>query len=107
MSVSGIAAGCWLPEFAVRAAGVGRSYQRGIIMDENMTDDPGTGGNDALDLLVNLRDAEFGGSTEETALALGRTPDEIEGILSGDEILDDDLEMKIRGIAQERDVAVE
>lgn len=76
-------------------------------MDIDMVDDPGTGENGARDLLENLRDAEFGGSTEETALALGRTAEEIEGVLNGDEILDEDLAMKIRGIAQERGVTFE
>ena len=76
-------------------------------MDIDMVDDPGTGGENARDLLENLRDAEFGGSTEETALALGRTAEEIEGILNGDEVLDEDLAMKVRGIAQERGILAE
>jgi plasmid maintenance system antidote protein VapI len=76
-------------------------------MDIDMMDDPGTGGNGARDLLENLRDAEFGGSTEETAIALGRTPEEIEDILNGGEVLDEDLAMKVRGIAQERGVLAE
>ena len=48
----------------------------------------------------------FDGSVEETALVLGRTPEEIEGILSGGETLDEDLEMKLRGIAQERNIDI-
>jgi hypothetical protein len=72
-------------------------------MNENMSD----GSDDARSLLQNLRDAAFGGNVGETAIALWRTPEEIEGILNGDEILDEDLAMKIRGIAQERGVAVE
>ena len=76
-------------------------------MNEDMTNGNDTGGDDARSLLQNLRDAAFGGNVGETAMVLGRTPEEIEGILNGSEILDDDLEMKIRGIAQERGVTVE
>jgi plasmid maintenance system antidote protein VapI len=72
-------------------------------MNENITN----GNDDPRSLLQNLRDAAFGGNVGETAIALGRTPEEIEGILNGDEVLDEDLAMKIRGIAQERGVAVE
>jgi plasmid maintenance system antidote protein VapI len=76
-------------------------------MNENISNDPDTGGNDARSLLQNLCDGAFGGNIGETAIALGRTPEEIEGILNGDEVLDEDLAMKIRGIAQERGVTVE
>lgn len=46
----------------------------------------------------------LGGSREETALVLGRTTEEIEAILNGEEKTDEDLEMKIRGIAEERKI---
>lgn len=46
----------------------------------------------------------LGGSVEETALILGRTSDEIQAILDGEENVDEDLEMKIRGIAEERKI---
>lgn len=46
----------------------------------------------------------LGGSHEETALILGRTSDEIQAILDGEENVDEDLEMKIRGIAEERKI---
>ena len=72
-----------------------------------MTNGPDTGVDDARGLLQNLCDAAFDGNVAETAMVLGRTPEEIEGVLNGSEILDDDLEMKIRGIAHERGVAVE
>jgi plasmid maintenance system antidote protein VapI len=72
-------------------------------MNENISN----GSDDARSLLQNLCDAAFGGNVGETAVVLGRTPEEIESILNGDEVLDEDLAMKIRGIAQERGVAVE
>ena len=58
-------------------------------------------------LLQRLCDNGFAGNVEETALVLGRTTEEIEGILQGDEVLDEDLAMKIRGIAEERDIEIE
>lgn len=49
----------------------------------------------------------FDGNTAELALVLGRTPDEIGNILDGSEPVDDDLAMKVRGIAQERGISIE
>jgi hypothetical protein len=46
----------------------------------------------------------LGSGVEETALILGRTPDEIQAILDGEENVDEDLEVKIRGIAEERKI---
>lgn len=60
-----------------------------------------------LSLLRYFLESGFDGNVEETALVLGRTADEIEGIMNGDEPLDEDLEMKIKGIAQERDIDIE
>lgn len=58
-------------------------------------------------ILQRLCDDGFDGNTGETAVVLGRTNEEIDGILHGNEILDDDLAVKIRGIAQERDIEIE
>ena len=58
-------------------------------------------------LLRNFLENGFDGNVEETALVLVRTAGEIQGILNGDEPLDEDLEMKIRGIAQERGITIE
>lgn len=41
------------------------------------------------------------GKTDELALALGLDNEALEGYLSGEEEIDSDLAMKIRGIAQE------
>lgn len=60
-------------------------------------------GDDARANLENLN-IGLGGSREETALVLGRTTEEIDAILDGGEIVDEDLEMKIRGIAEERKI---
>ena len=70
-----------------------------------MTDYQAAAGNDdeARANLENLH-IGLGGSVEETALVLGRTTQEIEAILDGEENADEDLEMKIRGIAEERKI---
>ena len=57
---------------------------------------------DTLDLLNNLRSEIFHDSNEELALALGQPPEQIEAWLNRDEEIDEDAEMKIRGIAEER-----
>jgi hypothetical protein len=51
-----------------------------------------------------LRDRAFDSSDEKLALALGRPTEEIESLIGGEEVIDDDLVMKARGIAQERGV---
>ena len=55
-----------------------------------------------LELLNQLLKAEFGGDTRELAIALGRPEDEVTDWINGDEIIDEDAEMKIRGLVQER-----
>ncbi|HXD32597.1 MAG TPA: hypothetical protein VN643_15855 [Pyrinomonadaceae bacterium] len=62
---------------------------------------------DALRIVRNLRDRAFDSSNEKLALALGRPLEEIETITDGNAIIDDDVIMKARGIAQERGVEVD
>lgn len=57
---------------------------------------------DILELLRKLRSAVFEESDEELALAVGRPTEQIAGWLSGDEEIDEDAEVKIRGLADER-----
>jgi hypothetical protein len=57
---------------------------------------------DALELLKRLKSEAFTDSVGETALVLGRPQSEVDDWLSGAEQIDEDAEMKIRGIAQER-----
>ena len=57
---------------------------------------------DALELLQQLKSEVFDDSNEELALALGRTTEEIEAWFDGEEEIDEDAEMKINGLAQER-----
>ncbi|HWN10669.1 MAG TPA: hypothetical protein VNO50_15630 [Pyrinomonadaceae bacterium] len=74
--------------------------------NSNQVDDQGTSEAEGRELLKRLRDAGFEGSDEKLALALGRPAEEIEGLISGTEPVDDDIIIKARGIAKEREFEV-
>jgi len=57
---------------------------------------------DALELLQTLKSEVFDEDNAQLALATGRPESEIEAWFNGDEEMDEDAEMKIRGLAQER-----
>jgi len=57
-------------------------------------------------LLRNFCDNGFGGDLAEAALVLGRPQEELDSMINGNEAVDDDLEMKVRGIAQERGISL-
>ena len=61
---------------------------------------------EADEILEALYTGEFDEDVDKLALALGRDRDEVERILNEGDPIDDDLEMKIRGIAQERGVEI-
>jgi hypothetical protein len=74
---------------------------------DNVVDDQGTDQNDAARLLKNLRDRAFQSSDEKLALALGRPTDEVRGWNTGQDVIDDDVIMKARGIALQRGVRLD
>lgn len=76
-------------------------------MDVNVIDDSGTDESGARTLLENLCSNGFDGDIGEAAVVLGRTPEELQNILDGDEPADEDLIMKIRGVARERDINID
>ncbi len=76
-------------------------------MTDNLVDDQGTTQEQARKMLTDLRHKQFSDDTDKLALVLGRTSEEIGKLLDGKEIIDDDLAMKIRGIAQQRGTSVE
>ena len=82
-----------------------------ITDEENISsdalDDQGTNQTEGRAIIKRLRDKAFDGSNEQLALALGRPVEEVEGWTGGAETVDDDVLMKVRGIAQERGVEVE
>jgi len=52
--------------------------------------------------LERLKTEVFYDENEGLALGLGRTTEEVEAWLSGEEEIDEDAEMKIRGLVEER-----
>jgi hypothetical protein len=70
-------------------------------------DDKGTNQTEGRAIITRLRDKGFEGSNEQLALALGRPVEEVEGWTGGAETVDDDVLMKVRGIAQQRGIEVE
>lgn len=67
-------------------------------------DSAGTDQAGAQSVLRNLRDAGFEGSDEKLAVALGRPVEEITNLINGEEPIDDDIVMKARGIAAQRNI---
>jgi hypothetical protein len=76
-------------------------------MLDQQVDDKGTDQEDAQRILTTLRDQAFDGNNENFAVALGRTVEQVEAMISGAETIDDDVVMKARGIALHRGVEVE
>jgi hypothetical protein len=77
-----------------------------LSADENVADLSQTSPEESREMLQAFCENGFDGSIEATALALGRDDDEIEGLLTGESEVDDDLLMKIRGIAQQRHIDI-
>ena len=70
-------------------------------------DDRGTGQAEAKLLLENMYAKGFESDIDKLSLALGRSVEELNAMLAGSESIDDDLVMKIRGIAINRGIAAE
>jgi hypothetical protein len=77
------------------------------VRPEHIVDDRGTSQEKAARMLLNLRDRAFDASDEKLAVALGRPVQEIVGWNAGHELIDDDVVMKVRGIAMHRGVHIE
>ena len=69
-------------------------------------DDRGTTQDEAVTILRRLRDKAFDSSNERIAMALGRTENQVEAWFRGTETIDDDVIMKARGIALQRNVDI-
>ena len=76
-------------------------------VDEQQVDDKGTDQEEARQLLIALRDRGFQGDNEKFAVALGRSVEQVQAFIDGSETIDDDVVMKARGIALNRDVEIE
>jgi hypothetical protein len=77
------------------------------IDSEQAVDDRGTNQTEGRALLKRLRDQGFDSSDEKLAVALGRPIEEVEAWTGGAEPVDDDVIMKARGIAKERNIEIE
>lgn len=74
--------------------------------NDQAIDSEGTTREEAQSLLSDLCENGFSGDVDLTALALGRESEEIQSMLDGEEEIDEDLLMKIRGIAEERNIEI-
>lgn len=69
-------------------------------------DGQGTNQSEALQIIMNLLDRGFDSSNEKLALALGRPVEEIDAWENDRAVIDEDVVMKVRGIALERKIEV-
>lgn len=60
----------------------------------------------AKEILSAVLDKGFDGDLNRLGIVLGRPIDELNQFLSGEETIDDDLVMKMRGIAQQRGIPI-
>jgi hypothetical protein len=74
---------------------------------EQEVDDRGTTQSEGRALLKRLRDNGFDASDEKLAVALGRPVEQVEAWTGGTEPVDDDVMMKARGIAKDRNIEIE
>lgn len=103
---AGIGLGAVLAYLFSKARGRGKGPVARQFPD-HVVDDRGTGQDKAAQILRNLRDRAFEASDEKLAVALGRPMEEVAAWHAGQEIIDDDVVMKARGIAMNRGVRVE
>ena len=101
------AALAYLLSKGLRALGESPQPAARRYLPDHIVDDHGTGQEKAAKILRNLRDRAFDASDEKLALALGRPLEEITAWHAGQEVIDDDVVMKARGIAMHRGVHVE
>ena len=74
---------------------------------EQSIDDRGNNQGHGREMLKNFIDRGFSGSLDQAGTALGWPLDTLQQHLNGELAIDDDLAMKMRGIAKERDFTIE
>ena len=77
------------------------------VKEGGPVDDRGTDQTEARALLKKLRDNGFEGSDEKLSVALGRPVEQVTAWTNGAEPVDDDVIMKARGIATDRNIQIE
>jgi hypothetical protein len=75
-------------------------------MAETVKQQEKTGPTEGIDLLRDFCAVGFRSDINAAALVLGYEPEQIRSMLNGETPVDDDLEMKMRGIAQERNFRI-
>lgn len=76
-------------------------------MLDQQVDDKGTDQQEAQAMIQTLRDQGFDGDNDKLAVALGRSAEQVEAMINGAETIDDDVVMKVRGIALNRGIELE
>jgi len=76
-------------------------------MLDQQVDDKGTDQEQAQGMLTTLRDQGFDGDNQNRAIALGRSEEQVQNMISGAETIDDDIVMKARGISLNRGIEIE
>jgi plasmid maintenance system antidote protein VapI len=76
------------------------------MLDQEV-DDKGTDQEEAQRILETLRDEGFDGDNTKLAQALGRSADQLQAMIDGEETIDDDAVMKARGIGLNRGIELE
>ena len=76
-------------------------------MLDQQVDDKGTDQPQAQAMLQKLRDEGFDADNDKVAIALGRTVEQVEAMISGADTIDDDVIMKAKGIALHRGIELE
>ncbi len=76
--------------------------------NQEALDDRGTNQEMGREILKRLRDQGFDASDEKLAVALGRPLEEVRAWMAdAQEPVDDDIVMKARGIAKQRNIQIE
>lgn len=105
--VAGVGVGSALAYLLSRVLGGRKDVSPLRKFPDHIVDDRGTGQEKAAKILRKLRDRAFEASDEKLALALGRPLEEVTAWNAGQQLIDDDVIMKARGIAMNRGVYVE
>lgn len=105
--VAGVGVGSALAYLLSRVLGGRKDVSPLREFPDHIVDDRGTGQEKAAKILRKLRDRAFEASDEKLAVALGRPLEEVTAWNAGQQLIDDDVIMKARGIAMNRGVYVE
>jgi len=76
-------------------------------VESNIIDDRGTDQGESQQMLQAFVENGFEGDEERTGLVLGRPGNEIRDMINGDIPIDDDMAMRVRGIADERGIQLQ